>query len=720
MLILHANKNMLTLRKREPMTSGSVNAYEVRFEFSPDWDGLTRTVVFKAGSESRSILLDESGECVIPWEVLTTPNVALRAGVYGTQGGELVLPTVWENLGVIQEGTEPGESSQPPTPGVYEQIVDLAAKAEATAKSVREDADAGKFDGPPGPQGATGPRGPQGQQGQRGEKGDTGPQGPSGPQGEKGDVGDTGPQGPKGDTGDTGPRGEAGPQGPQGETGARGPIGPKGEKGDRGDGFTIKGYYATLAALEAGQPSPEAGDAYGVGTAKPYDIYVFDGVSSEWVNNGSIQGAKGDKGDSFTYNDFTQEQLEALTGPQGDRGPKGDTGPAGPRGEKGDPGEQGPEGAAGAAGPQGLQGPPGADGKSAYQYAVDGGYTGTEAQFQTLLNDIPNKQSKLVGTAGQVVGFGADGAAVAQDGWSNINMAPNWYFPDPVNQWREETYTCVSDTAVKTTQCIDRYRIDANLGATSTLTLEEDGILFEVSRTDDKGRQGALITALPPNSLTPGIWTFSVLYSADCKIRPYVYSHAKPGVVPGWKDFPISDTLALAAYTLHLDETDVSGKLTFNVQLNSAVDASAKIAAFKIEKGSRSTLTKVDADGNVVLNDPPPDKELELLKCQRYQVVIHPKDNFNYFATALPFANDVIFFPLPFELRANPAVIATLANIRVTDNNGNTVNPSAIGASADGHSGLCLYVKTSAGALELGKPYALKLYTTPVIFNANI
>ena len=299
-------------------------------------------------------------------------------------------------------------------------------------------------------------------------------------------------------------------------------------------------------------------------------------------------------------------------------------------------------------------------------------------------------------------------------------MAPNWYFPDPVNQWREETYTCVSDTAVKTTQCIDRYRIDANLGATSTLTLEEDGILFEVSRTDDKGRQGALITALPPNSLTPGIWTFSVLYSADCKIRPYVYSHAKPGVVPGWKDFPISDTLALAAYTLHLDETDVSGKLTFNVQLNSAVDASAKIAAFKIEKGSRSTLTKVDADGNVVLNDPPPDKELELLKCQRYQVVIHPKDNFNYFATALPFANDVIFFPLPFELRANPAVIATLANIRVTDNNGNTVNPSAIGASADGHSGLCLYVKTSAGALELGKPYALKLYTTPVIFNANI
>lgn len=121
MFILYANKNMLILRKREQMTSGSVNAYEVRFEFSPDWEGLTRTAVFKAGSESRSILLDGTGELVIPWEVLTVPNVALRAGVYGTKGGELVLPTVWENLGIIQEGVTVGESARPPTPDLWEQ-----------------------------------------------------------------------------------------------------------------------------------------------------------------------------------------------------------------------------------------------------------------------------------------------------------------------------------------------------------------------------------------------------------------------------------------------------------------------------------------------------------------------------------------------------------------------------------------------------------------------
>ena len=114
MFILYANKNMLILRKREPMTSGSVNVYEAQFEFSEDWEGLERTAVFKAGSEVRSILLGEDNRCVIPQEVLSTPRVALRAGVYGVRDGVLILPTVWENLGIIQEGVAAGDTSPPP------------------------------------------------------------------------------------------------------------------------------------------------------------------------------------------------------------------------------------------------------------------------------------------------------------------------------------------------------------------------------------------------------------------------------------------------------------------------------------------------------------------------------------------------------------------------------------------------------------------------------
>lgn len=43
-----------------------------------------------------------------------------------------------------------------------------------------------------------------------------------------------------------------------------------------------------------------------------------------WVDAASgVQGPKGEKGDPFTYEDFTPQQLEALRGPQGIQGPAG-------------------------------------------------------------------------------------------------------------------------------------------------------------------------------------------------------------------------------------------------------------------------------------------------------------------------------------------------------------------------------------------------------------
>lgn len=63
-------------------------------------------------------------------------------------------------------------------------------------------------------------------------------------------------------------------------------------------------------------------------------------------------------------------------------GAPGVQGPAGPKGDKGDTGSQGPRGADGEAG---------LDGKSAYAYARDGGYTGTEAEFAAkLAKELPD------------------------------------------------------------------------------------------------------------------------------------------------------------------------------------------------------------------------------------------------------------------------------------------------------------------------------------------
>ena len=86
---------------------------------------------------------------------------------------------------------------------------------------------------------------------------------------------------------------------------------------------------------------------------------------------------------------------EGETGPQGPKGetgpqgPKGDPGPKGPAGEDGAQGPQGPAGPKGETGARGPAGPAGADGRSAYQQAVDGGYTGSESGFNAILASGP-------------------------------------------------------------------------------------------------------------------------------------------------------------------------------------------------------------------------------------------------------------------------------------------------------------------------------------------
>ena len=139
--------------------------------------------------------------------------------------------------------------------------------------------------------------------------------------------------------------------------------------GRDGKSFEIKGYYASVTALEAGAPKPAPGDAYCVGSTAPYDVYIYDGVSGEWINNGTIQGAKGDTGAAGTT--FTPH----LDG-NGNLSWTNDGGLDNPetqniRGAKGDKGETG------------------AAGKSAYAAAVEAGYTGTEATFYAALTAMP-------------------------------------------------------------------------------------------------------------------------------------------------------------------------------------------------------------------------------------------------------------------------------------------------------------------------------------------
>lgn len=133
MFILHAEKNRLWVRQRETVTSGSVGVYPVRFQFSPEWEGLGRTACFRSGGQVVSVLLDGRNECTVPWEVIgpDCKGKRLYAGVYGSRDGSVVLPTVWADLGAVLEGAACGADARPPTPELWRQ--ELAAKADGLA-----------------------------------------------------------------------------------------------------------------------------------------------------------------------------------------------------------------------------------------------------------------------------------------------------------------------------------------------------------------------------------------------------------------------------------------------------------------------------------------------------------------------------------------------------------------------------------------------------------
>ena len=166
------------------------------------------------------------------------------------------------------------------------------------------------------------------------------------------------------------------------------------------------------------------------------NVYIWSETKKDWVALGQLQGPQGAQGpagaqgvqgaagtlsikqvitgaagtSASVVNEGTPENASlVITIPRGDKGEKGTAGAQGPKGDKGDTGLQGPPGATGPQGlqgpqgiqgevgpqgPQGIQGVSGKDGISAYESAVNAGYTGTEADFNKALAVVPSPQKQ--------------------------------------------------------------------------------------------------------------------------------------------------------------------------------------------------------------------------------------------------------------------------------------------------------------------------------------
>ena len=257
---------------------------------------------------------------------------------------------------------------------------------------------------------------------------------------------------------------------------------------------------------------------------------------------------------------------------------------------------------------------PGPAGKSAYQYAVEGGFSGTEEEFRA------------------VVGVR-----------SNPNLLDNWYFADPINQRGQIKYTDDRNSGVYS---IDRWEV----GWLGTIEVH-DGFIRIVGGPQ-KGSVFNLQQKLEQTKKLNGrIVTASIMYS---------HSHENIGFGL-WDQFAslpnTNGNIGVFSTTKIYHEGE-----TFAIMATSE-NATIDIYAVKLELGPVQTLAHKEGD-TWVLNDLPPNKALELAKCQRYQFVINPQQLYAKFGIAVSHDIDMVFadVALPVPLRALPAIQVTNVN----------------------------------------------------------
>lgn len=580
--------------------------------------------------------------------------------------------------------------------------------------------------GKTGPQGEQGPQGVQGIQGEQGPQGDIGPQGetgPQGPQGEKGETGETGPIGPQGLVGETGPQGE---QGPQGETG------PQGERGETGNG--IAGIQRT-----AGSGAPGTRDTYTItytdGSTDTFQVYNGADGTGAGDMRAQTYDPTGKAQDVFAYADAAAAaKQDALTGQPGqvvgfNAGGKPeaqdppDTGVTSFNGRSGEVVPQEGDYTAQQVGALPITGGTmegdvtvpwgkkiifGAEGPDYGRLEFYADLSG-DAHFQYADDpDITERESTRIGgiAAPKYNDEAANKKYVderAAAGRRGDNLLDNWYFADTINQRGQTEYTSAGYT-------IDRWSIEAG----AKLKVLEDGVVFTPNPSNYN-----TCTQYVENykELVGKQLTLSVLIEENTCANCLLWFYG--GNTDNFVCVTMNGSDKLYSVTMTPKSNITSLRCGFQGR-NSA--GSVKILAVKLELGDQQTLAHQDAAGNWVLNDPPPNKAQELLKCMRYQLVFNwSPENFavGYGHTISTTAANA-FLLAPTLMRTKPTISNTDGKNWNCIVNGKSVKITSI--SVWFTSKICIGIRLS-GDFSMGSSYPLTINSSSankVIFDANL
>lgn len=231
------------------------------------------------------------------------------------------------------------------------------------------------------------------------------------------------------------------------------------------------------------------------------------------------------------------------------------------------------------------------------------------------------------GTVGQVLTKVSDVDFDA--GWedtapaSNPNLLENWYFADPINQKGQTEYAGA-------VYSIDRWYVGGDPGTSHKILLNSSGLVLETTsaihqKLETKLKDGTVVTysVLIDNDIYTTTFTINNSSGYERKLEKNGFVLANNGV---------------ANYFQIYNQNETNHK---------------NVIAAKLEIGPRQTLARREGD-MWVLNDLPPNKALELTKCQRYQMVIP----YARIRASARNNNGIQFsLPIPTTLRANPILV---------------------------------------------------------------
>lgn len=209
----------------------------------------------------------------------------------------------------------------------------------------------------------------------------------------------------------------------------------------------------------------------------------------------------------------------------------------------------------------------------------------------------PDSWMPSAADVGAVDGATGQGSAVRI---SNRNLLDNWYFASPVNQRGQTSYMAGGYT-------IDRWNKSAD-----NLWLSLQSGFARLEKTAETGYP--MITQLFDSDITDFLIgkevTASVLTSEGLFFKTFT--------IPSGSFDLIGFDLGSTNFVCNLYRGASLPAFRIISKGSAVVGSFVNLIAAKMELGSVSTLAHQDADGNWVLNDPPPNYAEELAKCQRY------------------------------------------------------------------------------------------------------